>query len=99
MSPRTRACYYEEMKSFAEVFGLPRRALPADLRGFDRYLAGVVPLLHVTREARGLAFDVLDPPAPAALKPAVAIHRLVTIGLLPPSLRRGFGLSWSPAQE
>jgi uncharacterized protein (DUF2236 family) len=99
MSPRARARYYEEMKSFAGVFGLPRDALPADLRGFDRYLATEVPSLHITPEARRLALDVLDPPAPAALRPAVALHRLITIGLLPPPLRRGFGLSWSPVQE
>jgi uncharacterized protein (DUF2236 family) len=99
MSTRARARYYEEMKSFGEVFGLPRGALPADLRGFDRYLSAAVPSLHITREARRLAFDVLDPPAPAALRPAVALHRLITIGLLPPPLRRGFGLPWSPARE
>jgi uncharacterized protein (DUF2236 family) len=99
MHSLTRARYYEEMKAFAGVFGLPQDALPADLGAFDRYLAAVVPSLDVTPEARRLAFDVLDPPAPPAMRPAVAFHRLATVGLLPPELRHGFGLSWSAAQE
>src|SRR2546427_350958 len=49
--------------------------------------------------ARRLASNVLSPPAPPALRPALALHRLVTVGLLPPELRRGFGLSWSTAQN
>jgi uncharacterized protein (DUF2236 family) len=99
MPPRTRARYYEEMKAFAGVFGVPRDALPADLEAFDRYLAATVPSLDVTPEARRLACDVLDPPVPAVLRPAVALHRLVTLGLLPPELRRGFGLAWSAGHE
>jgi uncharacterized protein (DUF2236 family) len=99
MHSSTRARYYEEMKAFAGVFGVPQDALPADLGAFDRYLAAVVPSLDVTPEARRLASNVLSPPTPPALRPAVALHRLVTVGLLPPELRRGFGLSWSAAQE
>jgi uncharacterized protein (DUF2236 family) len=99
MSLRVRARYYEEMKGFAGVFGLPPEALPPDLEAFDRYLTAAVPSLEVTPKARRLASDVLAPPAPPVLRPAVALHRLVTVALLPPQLRHGFDLSWSAVEE
>ena len=48
--------------------------------------------------ARNLAADVLYP-APWILKPAGPIFRLVTAGLLPESLRDGYGLEWNERKQ
>jgi uncharacterized protein (DUF2236 family) len=99
MPAEVRSRYYREMKSFAAVFGLPPDEMPADLEAFDRYLSEVITSLCVTSEARRLSVGVLDPPAPLLLRPAIGVHRLVTVGLLPPSLRRDLGSPWSPSHE
>jgi uncharacterized protein (DUF2236 family) len=99
LTPVVRSRYYEEMKAFATLFSLPSEALPSDVGAFGRWFAETLSGLEVTDEARRLAADVLRPPAPPILRPALALHRLVTVGLLPPGVREGFRLRWSPAHE
>src|SRR5207249_721854 len=96
---KVRSRYYEEMKAFAVVFGLRASELPADLGAFRCGMDATIRSLVVSEEARDLAREVLRPPAPPVLRPVLAVHRLATVGLLPPVIREGFGLSWSPAQE
>ena len=99
LSPVVRSRYYEEMKRFARVFGLPAEALPPDVRAFGPWFAEELAGLEVTDEARLLAEDVLRPPAPPILKPALALNRLVSVGLLPGGVREGFRLAWTPRHE
>ena len=94
-----RERYYQEMKAFAEAFGLVSAKIPPDLGAFDAYLSDVVPMLEVTAEARRLSRQVLWPSAPPSLAPFVSAQRLITTGLLPPSIRSGFGLAWSSRRE
>jgi uncharacterized protein (DUF2236 family) len=98
--PRSvRARYHEEMKAFATVFGLPAEEVPATPDELDRYVASTIEGLEISPEARRLAREVLHPPVPTALCPAVAAHRLATVGSLPARLRQGFELAWSPGSE
>ena len=94
-----RARHYQEMKAFAGVFGLAPQDLPASFDDFERYLSSTIAGLEVSSEAKVLAAEVLRPPAPPVLLPALALHRLVTVGLLPETIREGFELPWSPARE
>ena len=38
----------------------------------------------------------MRPPVPLACRPLLELVNLVTIGLLPPTLRRQYGFSWDP---
>jgi uncharacterized protein (DUF2236 family) len=54
--------------------------------------------ITVTETAREIARTVLHPPLPLALRPAVQAVNLVTASLLPPRLRREYGIAWDPAR-
>jgi uncharacterized protein (DUF2236 family) len=53
--------------------------------------------LDVTDQARLLARAVLSPPAATALLagPAIWMNRIVTLGMLPPQIRRQYRLEWT----
>lgn len=91
-----RRRYYEEMKTFAVLFGVPPRLIPPDYAAFGEYFRDMERgrLLAVGGEARRLAAHILNPPLPRALVPAAALMRILTAGLLPPRFRREFGLTW-----
>jgi uncharacterized protein (DUF2236 family) len=84
----------------ATTLGCPADKWPADVETFRAYWDDMIATLEVSDEARNLARDVLYPASSSmALRPLAAAHRLVTIGLLPPRIRAGFGLPWSPARQ
>ena len=94
LTPDEAERYYQEAAVVAEVLGVPRDVLPADLAAFRRYVRAMVGSLEVTDTARELAHHALHPPWGPAAEPAVALHRSVTAGLLPARLRRQYGLEW-----
>lgn len=53
----------------------------------------------MTDAARALARGVLYPPMSAPAWPALAVLRLATIGLLPPSLREQYGFGWNARRD
>jgi uncharacterized protein (DUF2236 family) len=92
--------YYEDATEVASILGCPRDAQPADLAEFRAYFARTVAGLEVTATARALARAVLDGRRlPAYLKPGLPLNRFVTAGLLPPPIRRQYGLTWGPHRE
>jgi uncharacterized protein (DUF2236 family) len=93
--------FYDEMKVVARVFGVPARILPPTLADFRAYQRDCVERgeVVVTDAARAVAATVLDPPVPRALRPAVRVLNLATVGLLPWDLREQYGLPWSRARE
>jgi uncharacterized protein (DUF2236 family) len=50
--------------------------------------------LYVTPTARDIARTVLRPPLPLPLRPAMEVVNVVTASLMPPRLRRDYGLTW-----
>ena len=55
--------------------------------------------LHVSEEARELAVaDRHAAARSAALRPALELANQITIGLLPPRLRRQYGFAWDPVR-
>ncbi len=99
LRPAERERYHEEMKAFAAAFLVPEGIVGARLADLRAYMEHEVAGLEVTAEARRVSAGILRSPAPAALGPLRAVMGLATVGLLPERLRRGFGLSWSPARE
>lgn len=86
--------YWEESKRFAALFGVTRSVLPDSYDDFESYRRTAEASLVVGDDARMLAFRVLRPPLPRALRPGAFLVPLFTAGLLPPTLRRDYGLPW-----
>lgn len=88
--------YYEDMLQLGALFATPRHALPGDVPGFRQYVEEMVGGLVVTEEARTIADQLFEPLAGTG--PLLPFAREVTAGLLPPSLRRQYGMRWDPAR-
>jgi uncharacterized protein (DUF2236 family) len=95
-----QAGYYEEMKAAARLFGTPDEVMPATLDDFHSYMQRMLdgPAISAGETAREIAAAVMHPPLPLALRPAMELANLVTAGLMPPRLRREYGLAWDPAR-
>jgi len=96
-----REAYYEESKLVAYGCGVPRGGCPRDSSAFRDYFDTVVrDDLRVTRSARAVAATAMTPPLPGPLAPATgAPNRLVTVGLLPPSVREQYGFDWDARSQ
>jgi uncharacterized protein (DUF2236 family) len=92
--------YYEDSKKLAVLFGIEERNIPPSLAAFDRYMIEILAneTIAVGPTARRLAEQILCP-RPWLIKPGGPIFRLVTTGLLPEKLRRGYGLTWNGRRE
>ena len=93
--------YYEEWKLVAHACGVPEGACPERWHDFEQYVGRVVrDDLRATPEARRVAHATLVPPLPSPLRQVmVGPHRLVTVGLFPPSLRDEFDMRWDGRRE
>lgn len=89
--------YYRESKALAVGVGVPIEDCPTDWTALQEYFAAVVhDELHVGDSARAVATAVLAPPLPFGIAGVVSIPQtIVTAGLLPPSVREQYGLTWS----
>ena len=101
LGPSDAERYYQESVTVGEVFGLPRTEQPADLAEFRSYFRRMVRELSglMSDESRRLGHRVLYPRLPVLVAPVTAGFRELTIGLLPPPLRRAYGLRWDPARQ
>lgn len=103
LSEAEREAYYQEMAVVAEVFGCPRSAQPPTYAAFRAYFDDEVARIEVTDVGRDLARFILDPALPLGLhlplRPLLRLQALLTVGMLPPSLRDQFGLTWDEHQQ
>jgi uncharacterized protein (DUF2236 family) len=101
MDDDDRERYWQDYKVIGRHFGLADADLPATWGDFRAYVDGVVASgdLVVTPRARELGLEiVMHPPVPVHLRPLVELANFVTVGLLPPGVRRQYGFSWDPAR-
>jgi len=96
-----REAYYEEFRRNGPLWGIPPRLFPdsfAELRAWmaDRIASGEV---RVTPQGRYVGRFILNPGAWWLPPPAALLLKLVTVWLLPPEVRAGFGYSWGPRRE
>lgn len=98
LSDEEEAAYYEEMKVAARLFGTPDDAMPPAIGDFRSYMEEMLGggTIHATDSAREIAAAVMHPPLPLALRPAMELANLITAGMMPPRLRKEYGLSWDP---
>jgi len=81
---------------------MSRDALPTTLAGFERYCSDCVASLAVSEEARGIARDLVAPPAGALgalATPALRVLGELSAGLLLPRIRVQYGLAWGPPRK
>jgi uncharacterized protein (DUF2236 family) len=99
LEPATREDFYQQMKVVATVFGVPPDVHPPTLTDFRSYQRALLESgeVRVGPDARAIAGSVLAPPAPLPLRPALRAIAAQGAGLLPPTLREQYGLSWTRA--
>ncbi len=92
--------YWAETKRFARLFGIPDDLVPVDWPAFEDYWARMLAsdVIRVSAAARELAHHLLRPPA-WWLGPPWEWLRLMTARLLPPRLRREFGLPFGALDQ
>ena len=101
LSPGEQEGYYQDMKVLARLFGTPNEAIPDTYADFVAWWRTMLDsdVICVTPEARELSATVLKPPLPVVARPAWEVLNFVTAGFLPGELRRGYGLTWTPAHK
>lgn len=104
VGPLSRAdedAYCAETAAVEPLLGIPEGNLPRSGEALEACLADMLAGgdIAVGRAARALARDIVQPPAPAPVRPAIAVGRFVTVGLLPPPVRDMYGFRWSPRRE
>jgi uncharacterized protein (DUF2236 family) len=96
-----RDAYWRDYRVIGRLFGLGDADMPDAIEHFDDYMATMLAGddLRVTPAARELAVQiVMRPPVPLKLRPVLELSNFVTVGLLPPSIRAGYGFGWDPVR-
>jgi len=96
-----RERYCAESAEVAQLLRIPDAFVIGGAAELDAYLGEMFggPAIEVTPAAREVARQLLYPPLTDPIRPAAWLVRLVTLGLLPPSIRDEYGFPWSPARE
>jgi uncharacterized protein (DUF2236 family) len=101
LSPDEEDALWRDYRVVGRQFGLAEGEMPPDAAAFHAYMAEryASEALVVTPQARELAVDiVLRPPVPLHLRPVLELVNQITVGLLPPEVRRQYGFSWDPVR-
>jgi uncharacterized protein (DUF2236 family) len=102
LSRDERDAYWRDYRVVGAQFGLRDADMPASIEDFDAYMEAMLTGgdLHITPQARELALQiVMRPPVPPHLVPLRELVNQITVGLLPPEIRRGYGLRWDTARS
>ena len=99
LSSEVRERYYAETRLFAALFGIPQHALPQSWADFAGYVDGMLEsdVLAASDVARRIAAELFAGAGTTWRMPRW--YRALTASLLPPRLRRDFGLTYGPAEE
>jgi uncharacterized protein (DUF2236 family) len=102
MDRDARQGLWQDYRVVGRAFGLRLRDMPRTIEDFDAYMEDMIGGgdLWVTEQARELAIEiVLRPPVPLRFRGLLELANQVTIGLLPPPVRRMYGFRWDPLRE
>ena len=102
LSAAEREALWADYRLVGRQFGLRAADMPQTWDDFQAYVLDMVEGedLHVTEEARDIALQiVMRPPVPLPMRPVLELANRITIGLLPPRLRRQYGFAWDPVRE
>jgi uncharacterized protein (DUF2236 family) len=91
---------YRTYAALGTSLQMPAALWPADRAGFGRYWDARIAELSVTDEARQIAHDLFAPvTAPVWLRAGLPLGRILTLDLLPASIRTAYGFEWTPRDE
>jgi uncharacterized protein (DUF2236 family) len=106
LADEERERYWSEYRQVGELLGLPPESMPATVEGLRQYVDGRLGdgSLWISEDRREQAERmILEPPFTGVLRtaaiPLTETIRLISVGLLPPEIRRLFGFGWDPARE
>jgi uncharacterized protein (DUF2236 family) len=106
LAPEERERYWGEYRRVGDLLGLPPDSMPATHPELKEYMDGRLGdgSLWISDERREQAVRmILEPPYTgllrAAVMPVTETVRLISVGLLPPEIRRLFGFGWDPGRE
>jgi len=93
--------YCAEASGIEPLLRIPKGYLPRSVAELQSYMDAMFQSgeIVVTDMARDLARDIVAPSVPSVVRPMFWGLRLPTIGLLPPSIRKAYGFSWSALDE
>ncbi|WP_236542815.1 oxygenase MpaB family protein [Spiractinospora alimapuensis] len=89
---------HRQFAGWATVLGCPADRWPATREEFDAYWRAMVSTLEVGPTSRAVVASLFRP-AQWWLRPLTTTQRFFTSGLLPPEIRRRYGLPWSPGHQ
>ena len=89
--------YCAEAAGIEPILGIPAGRLPRSEARLREYLDAMLAsgAIEVTDTARRLSREILRPPLPGVLRPALWLANLPAVGLLPVEIRAAYGLPWS----
>jgi uncharacterized protein (DUF2236 family) len=91
---------YASYAALGTSLQMPAALWPATRADFASYWDARIRLLEVTDDARQIARDLFAPvTAPVWLRAGLPLGRLLTVDLLPASIRRAYGFDWTPREE
>ncbi|GAA4371501.1 oxygenase MpaB family protein [Paeniglutamicibacter cryotolerans] len=100
LEPETAERVYRQYGVLGSALQMPEGLWPATRADFRAYWEDAVAGLRVDETARGVAEVLLRAEkAPWWLRAGMPLARFVTIGLLPETVRSGFGYTWTTGQE
>jgi uncharacterized protein (DUF2236 family) len=97
LTPEERERYCVEAAVMEPLLDIPAGLLPRNTAALDAYMRDILGSgrIAITPRSRALARAVLFPPRWWLLWPAFRPAQLITIGLLPPSVRGAYGFEWT----
>ncbi len=94
--PADKDRYVAQMRPFGVAFGADAASLPSTWNDLRDYVSEVLDTaVAIGEDGRRESGDVLWPRGTFAERTAGPMQRLLTAGLLPEAIRRGFALPWS----
>ncbi len=101
LSVSERDAYYQEFRQNGPLWGIPPRLFPASMIELRAWMASLIASgeVSVTPQGRYVGRFIIDPRVWWLPPPATLLLRLMTVWLLPPPLRAGFGFEWGPRRE
>jgi uncharacterized protein (DUF2236 family) len=102
LTPEERDGFVKEWEAVARLMGVPERLLWPDHASMKAYVDYQVAkgFARPTAGSRLVAKTILHPPLPSpVIRPLMEMVTFTSVGFLPPKLRRGYGIFWTPAHE
>lgn len=91
---------YREFAVYGTSLQVPEDLWPEGLDGFDAYWHSVVDELVIDEKVRSYAHALLSGgELPFVVRPAMAVNRFLTLGMLEPRIRDAYGFEWSDRHQ